>query len=83
LEVHFSPDTEKKLNDIALENGGSADRLVESVIEGYFEELSQTRELLNSRYDDLKSGRVKPIPGDEIEAWFRNKSAARRRQSGV
>jgi hypothetical protein len=78
LEVHFSPDTEKKLNDIALENGGSADRLVENVIEGYFEELSQTREMLNSRYDDLKTGRVKPISGDEIEAWFRNRSAARR-----
>jgi hypothetical protein len=80
LEVHFSPDTEKKLNDIALENGGTADRLVESVVEGYFEELSQTREMLNSRYDDLKSGRVKPIPGEEIEAWFHSKSAARRRQ---
>lgn len=82
MEVHFSPDTEKKLNDIALENGGSANRLVENVVEGYFEELSQTREMLNSRYDDLKSGRVKPIPGDEIEAWFRKKSAARRCQSG-
>jgi hypothetical protein len=35
--------------------------------------------MLNSRYDDLKSGRVKPIPGDEIEAYFREKSAAARR----
>ena len=26
-----------------------------------FDELAQTREMLNSRYDDLKSGRVKPI----------------------
>jgi len=49
---------------------------------GYFDELAQTREILNSRYDDLKSGRVRPIPGDEVEAYFREKSAARRLQPG-
>jgi len=49
---------------------------------GYFEELTNTRETLNSRYDDLKSGRVKPIPGDEVFARLREKSAARRSQSG-
>jgi hypothetical protein len=55
MEVHFTPETEKKLKDIA------------------------TREMLDSRYDDLKSGKVKPIPGDEVEAYFREKSAAARR----
>jgi hypothetical protein len=39
--------------------------------------------MLNSRYDDLKSGRVKPVPDEEAAAWFREKSAAARRsQSG-
>jgi len=52
---------------------------VRDVVEGYILELAQTREMLNSRYDDLKSGRVKPIPGDEVEAHFREKSAAARR----
>ena len=79
MEVHFTPATEKKLNDIALQSGGSADSLVQNVIEDFFEELTQTRDMLNGRYDDLKSGRVKPIPGDEIEAYFRDKSAAARR----
>jgi hypothetical protein len=46
---------------------------------GYVTELAETRDMLNSRYDDLKSGRVKPIPGDEVEAYFRDKSAAARR----
>jgi hypothetical protein len=49
----------------------------------YFDEGLQVREMLNSRYDDLKSGRVTPTPGDELEAHFRDKSAAARRpQSG-
>ena len=80
MEVHFTAETEQKLKDIALQSGsGTADKLVKDVVEGYVDELAQTSEMLNSRYDDLKSGRVKPIPGDEVEAYFRNKSAAARR----
>jgi hypothetical protein len=80
LEVHFAPETEKKLRDLAVQSGrGTADELVQDVVEGYFNELALTRGMLNSRYDDLKTGRVKPIPGDEVEAYFREKSAASRR----
>lgn len=46
------------------------------------DELAQNRDMLDSRYDDLQSGRVKPIPGEEVEAWFREKSAAARRSQG-
>jgi predicted DNA-binding protein len=80
VQVHFTPETEKKLSDLAAQNGrASADELVRDVVEGYFEELARTREMLDSRYDDLKSGKVKLIPGDEVEAYFREKSAAARR----
>jgi predicted DNA-binding protein len=80
MEIHFAPETERKLQDLAAQSGRrTADELVQDVIEGYFEELAQTRTMLNSRYDDLKSGRVKPVPGDEVEAYFRDKSAAARR----
>ena len=79
MEVHFTAETEEKLKDIALQSGcGTPDELVQDVVEGYFDELVQAREMLNSRYDDLKSGRVKPIPGEEVEAYFREKSAAAR-----
>lgn len=80
MEVHFHPETEKKLRDLAAQSGrGTPDEIVQDVVEGYFDELAHTREMLNSRYDDLKSGRVRPIPGDEVEAYFREKSAASRR----
>lgn len=79
MEVHFAPDVEKKLNDLAAQSGRGADQVLHDALAGYFEEVAQTRQMLNSRYDDLKSGRVKPIPGDEVEAYFREKSAAARR----
>ena len=43
------------------------EKLIEDALAGYVPELAQTREMLASRYDDLKSGRVKPIDG---EAFF-------------
>jgi len=78
MEVHFKPDLQAKLDELATETGRPTDELVEDAVLGYFDELAQTRETLNSRYDDLKSGRVKPIPGDEVIARLREKSAARR-----
>ncbi len=80
MEVHFAPETEKKLKDLAAQTGRTTpDELVQDVVEGYFDELAQTREILSSRYDELKSGSVKSIPSEEVEAYFREKSAAARR----
>jgi hypothetical protein len=79
MEVHFAPDLQDKLDKLAAETGRPPGELVEDVVAGYFDELTQTREMLDSRYDGLKSGRVKPISGDEVEAYFREKSAAARR----
>jgi hypothetical protein len=79
MEVHFAPETEK-LKDLALRSGRrTADELVQQVVEGYFEELAETRQTLDSRYDDLESGKVKPIPGDEVAAHLREKSAVAQR----
>jgi hypothetical protein len=61
------------------EAGRRPDELLEDAMAGYFDGLARTREMLNSRYDELKSGRVKPISRDEIVAHFREKSAAARR----
>ena len=41
-------------------------------------ELERTREMIDSRYDDIRSGRVKPIDGEEAFARLREMSEARR-----
>ncbi len=75
MEVHFTPGTEKKLGDLAVQNGrATADELAGEVVEGYCEELAQTRQMLDSRYDDLKSGRVRPIEGEEALARLKAKT---------
>jgi hypothetical protein len=68
MEVHFTRETEKKLKDLSTQSGRGTDDLVEDAMAGDFDEVLQVREMLNSRYDDLKSGRVKPIDGEEAFA---------------
>jgi predicted DNA-binding protein len=66
MEVHFPPEMERRINDLAAQSGRGTDELVLDAMAGYLVELGQTRETLNSRYDDLKSGKVKLIDGEEF-----------------
>jgi predicted DNA-binding protein len=81
MEVRFTEDLERKLNELSAQSGRPPDELVQDAVAGMLDELAETREMLDRRYDEVKSGRVKLIPGDEVEAYFREKSAAARRAS--
>jgi len=67
MQIRFKPDTEARLAQLALKTGRTADDLVEDALAGYLAELAELREKLDGRYDEIKSGRVKPIDG---EAFF-------------
>ena len=67
MEVRIKPETESRLVELASQSGRETDDLVEDALAGYLAEVSEVREMLDSRYDDIKSGRVKPIDG---EAFF-------------
>jgi len=79
VEVDLSPELEKRLNDLAMQTGRPAAELVREAVSDVVDELAGTRTLLDRRYDDIKSGKVKLIPGDQIEAYFREKSENARR----
>jgi hypothetical protein len=66
MEVNFAPDLQARIDRLAVETGRAPEKLVKDAMAGYVAELVQTREMLDSRYDGLKSGRVKPIPVDEV-----------------
>ena len=78
MEVHLKPDLQAKLDRWSAETGRPADELVEEAMAGYFEELAEVRGMLDGRYDDLKSGRVRPIDGAEALTRLREQSKARR-----
>lgn len=78
MEVQFSAETAKKLNDLASSSGRAPEEIVEDALAGYLEEVASLRKTLDSRYDDLKSGRVEPIDGEEAFRRLREKSERRR-----
>jgi predicted transcriptional regulator len=72
--VHLNPDLQAKLDKLATETGRPPDELVEDAVLGYLDELARTRETLDHRYDDLKSGSVQPIDGEEAFARLKPKT---------
>jgi predicted transcriptional regulator len=81
MEVHLGPDVEKRLNDLAAQSGRRTDEVLQDALAGYFDELVETRDMLNSRYDDLKSGGVKPIDGEEAFSRLKAKTQVQRDRS--
>ena len=67
MEVRLKPETESRLNELAARSGRPADELVEDAMAGYLREVTEVRASLDTRYDDIKNGRLKPIDG---EAFF-------------
>jgi predicted transcriptional regulator len=67
MEVRFKPDTELRLHELASKSGRATDDLVEDAMAGYLAEVTEVRAMLDNRYEDIRSGRVKPVDG---EAFF-------------
>ena len=79
MVVHLKPETESRLKELSATTGRAPDELVEDAMTGYLAELTQIRNMLNGRYDEIKSGRVKPLDGEEVFDRIRKKSQDRRR----
>ena len=78
MEVQFAPELEKQLNDLAIQSGCGPAELIQDVMAGYLSEVGGTHEMLNHRYDDIKSGRVKLIDGEEAFARLHERIESRR-----
>ena len=78
MAVHLKPETESRLRELAATTGRAPEELVEDARAGYLAELAQVRNILDGRYDDIKSDRVEPIDGEEAFDPLRRKSEDRR-----
>ena len=78
MEVRFKPETESRLNELAAKTGRAPEDLVEDAMAGHPAEVADVRHMLDRRYDGIKSGRVKPVDGDETFSRLQRKSKDRR-----
>jgi predicted transcriptional regulator len=79
MMVHLKPETESRLQELSARTGRAPEDLVEEAMSGYLAELSEVRKKLDGRYDDVKSGRVAPIDGEDAFSQLRQMSQDRRR----
>lgn len=80
MEVHFSPDVEARFEQLARDSGCRSEALVDDAVAGLFDEVAYARDMLDRRYDDLESGKVKLIDGDEAYRSLIAKTDERRRR---
>ncbi len=78
MVVHLKPETESRLQELAAKTGRAPDELVEDAMSGYLAELAEVRNMLDGRYEEIKSGRVQAIEGEEAFARLREKGKDRR-----
>jgi predicted transcriptional regulator len=78
MVVKLKPETEIRLQQLAESTGRTPEDLVEDAMVGYLAELAQLKSTLDSRYDEIKSGRVQPIGGEQALAQLRKANHDRR-----
>jgi predicted DNA-binding protein len=78
MGVHLEPELAAKVEQWSAETGRPVNDLVEDAITGYFGEVEQIKATLDRRYDDIVSGKVKGVPGDEAVRLIRERAARRR-----
>jgi predicted DNA-binding protein len=81
MEIRLKPETESRLNELASKSGRRTDDLVEDAMAAYLIEVAELRNLLDSRYDDIKSGRVKPVDGEAFFEDLRQRELSKRPSS--
>jgi len=78
MVVHLKPETESRLRELSATTGRAPDELVEDAMSGYLAELAQVRKMLDGRYDDIQSGRIQSVDGEDAFAQLRQESQDRR-----
>jgi predicted DNA-binding protein len=79
MDLRLEPELAAKVEQWSAQTGRPAADLVEAAIVGYFNEVEEIKCTLDSRFDELESGVVKGIPGEEALRILEERIAARQR----
>jgi len=65
MDVNLTPDTEKKLLDLAATSGRGTDDLIEDAVAGYYDDVLQTRQHIEEGYLQAERGAL--IGGEQAQ----------------
>jgi predicted DNA-binding protein len=78
MSIQLTPEHEARIKELARQTGRDNAEVLGEVIDSYFEELGRINATLDRRFDEIKSGQVEAINGDEVFERLRRKSEERR-----
>ena len=79
MNVHVdNPDLQAQIDRWVSETGRSADELFLDAMAGYFDELAKVRQTIDRRYDEIESGKVTLIDGEEVRREMKARTQAQR-----
>ena len=64
MEVYFAPEIETRLSELVAKSGRTANEFVEDAMAGYLDDLSEVKDLLDARYQEVIDGEVTPVDGE-------------------
>lgn len=79
MELRLEPELSAKVEQWSAQTGRPVSDLVEDAVAAYLTELGELREKLDSRYDDIVSGKVQLAQGDEAYRMLKDRANARRK----
>lgn len=79
MELRLEPELAAKVEELAAQTGRPAGELIEDAISAYFTEIEEIRATLDRRYDEIVSGKVKGVGGDDARRILEERIAARQR----
>lgn len=83
MSVHVdNPDLQAKIDQWVLETGRTADELLLDAMAGYFDELAEVRTTIDRRFEEISSGKVQLIDGEEVRRQMKARTQALRDSHG-
>lgn len=78
MDLRLEPALAARIERWSAETGRPVGDLLEDAIASYFQEVDDLRGV-DRRYDEMVSGKVKGVPGDEARRILEERIAARQR----
>ena len=77
MEVNLEPVLAAKVEQWSARTGRATGELVEDALAGFLSESGQLQDLLDCRYDEIASGKVQLVDGDEARRILKDRAAGR------
>jgi len=79
MDLRLEPGLAAKVEQWSAQTGRPAGDLIEDAMAGYFNELGELRTMLDSRYDEIVSGKVQLVDGAEAYRLLKERAVTRRK----